>query len=138
MSRARGRISVIAMLTALSMAECRSHVDSRLSVSAREKVRRSLTMRRTRLAPSQASLSATTASDSDEMSKRSSRRASSSATWFRFVRTKVSGLLISCAMPAAMVPTDAIRSAISSWSCICCTSVTSRTMIETYWPSKAE
>ncbi len=125
-SRARGRTSFEARFAAFSRS-LRTSTGPPAESSARAIVRRSRTMTRIRSAPSSASSSAWIASSQPSASAGAPRsRRSPSATSSTFERTKVSGLLSSCATPAASVPIAASRCARASRSCACVRSVRSR------------
>ncbi len=134
-SRARCLISLEAMLMALSRTRVTSTGSGRACSSARENIFNCRTMSRTRVAPSCAS--ATSLRTSSCSPPGSFNRGSTSVSrWPRLATVKASGLLISWAMPAASVPSEAMRSARTRRASICLRSVkslTSQTMQG--WPS---
>ena len=101
------------------------------SSSARENVRRSRTMDRTRSAPSRASahqVRTRSHSSAEGACPRERRCCSSRSISSRPSVTYTSGLLISCATPAASVPMEAMRSARASPASIRLRSLASSTM----------
>ena len=124
-SCARWRTSLLVIRIATSSTPASSSGTS-LACSERVNARSPSTILRTRSAPSRAS--ATAASISPSISTVGGPRTSAivSAITSRFPDTYDSGLLISCAMPAASVPRLAIRSESRSFARSRLRSVTSR------------